>query len=355
MLVTVIAKTLELKHAFTISRGSKIKAESVFVSVKHEGLEGWGEASPNSRYQETPESCLTALAVMLDGLSGHPFYPDSTLKRVFRLVEGQYAAKAALDMALHDYLGKQLRAPFYRILGFEDGLELPTSFTIAMASPELMAERAREATGFSCLKIKVGGEMDRANIAAIRKATDKPLRVDANEAWTDRTMALREIEWLADQGVVLVEQPMPAQQLEDAIWLKQRSPLPLFADEAFTTPQSVLHLASAYHGINIKLQKCGGTLAARESITLARALGLQTMMGCMVESSLSVAAAAHLAPAVDFLDLDGFLFLNNNPFDGLDVNDGRLVLGTGPGFGVVPNSGIMMADDSPDFGNEDFD
>ncbi len=345
MLVTVLGKTLELRYAFTISRGTKTKSESVFVALKHEGLVGWGEAAPNARYGETPASTMSALATMIDLLGPQPTNYVHELNRVFARVEGEYAAKAALDLALHDYLGKSLNAPLYRIWGLDPSRSVPTSMTIAMAEPEQMAARAREAGAFHFLKIKLGGADDRAMIRAIRNATDRPLRVDANEGWRDREAALREIEWLASQKVELVEQPMPAAQLEDVAWLKERSPLPLIADESFTTPRSLLDLADAYHGVNIKLQKCGGLMAARDAIAIARSLGLSIMLGCMVESSVGIAAAAHLAPLADYLDLDGHLLLGNDPFDGLSLRDGCVWPSDKPGLGVAPNIGIMQPDE----------
>lgn len=345
MLVTVLGKTLELRHAFTISRGTKTKGESVFVNVKHEGLVGWGEASPNARYGETTATAMTALATMIDGLEERPAAFVHELSRVFGMVEGEYAAKAALDMALHDYLGKSLGAPLYRVWGLDPGRILPTSMTIAMADPEVMAARAREARDFHFLKIKLGGADDRAMIRAIRNVTDRPLRVDANEGWHDREAALREIEWLATQKVELVEQPMPAAQLEDVAWIKERSPLALIADESFTTTRSLLGLAEAYHGVNIKLQKCGGLLAAREAIAIARTMGLSVMLGCMLESSLGIAAACQLAPLADILDLDGNLLLSNDPFDGLTLRDGCVLPSDRPGLGVSPNQGIMQPED----------
>lgn len=348
MLVTVLAKTLELKHAFTISRGSKTKTDAIFVNLKHGGLVGWGEASPNIRYGETPASCMNALAVMIDGLEETPEHHTEQLARVFSMVEGEYAAKAALDMALHDYQGKRMNVPLYRIWGLNAQQVVPTSMTIGMAEPAEMAERARDAEAFQFLKVKLGGADDRAMIRAIRAAVDKKIRVDANEGWRDRDAALREIEWLASQNVELIEQPMPAAQVEDMAWLKLRSPLPLIADESFTTTNSLLGLADAYHGVNIKLQKCGGINAAREAITLARALDLKIMLGCMVESSLGIAAACHLSSLADYLDLDGHQFLVNDPFDGLSMRDGRLFPGKGAGLGMTPNLGIMQPDDDYD-------
>lgn len=352
MLVMVLRKTLNLKHAFTISRGTKTDVENVIVNLEHNGLSGWGEASANDRYNESPETTINALAAMIDALSGP--CDDKQIKELLALVPGQYAAQAAMEMALLDYRGKQLKLPLYQHWGLDPKDMAPTSMTIAMAEPQQMAIHAREASDFKILKIKLGASNDRAMIQAIRAVTDQKLRVDANEGWLDREAAAREIDWLATQGVELVEQPMPAAQLEDAIWLKSRSILPLIADEAFTTPDSINTLQDGYHGINVKLQKCGGILAARQSIEQARAQKMSVMLGCMVESSLGISAAAHLAPLADYLDLDGHLLVTNDPFDGLEMREGYLHFNNKFGLGVTPNQEIMRPEDCPTSKDEDM-
>lgn len=341
MLVTVLNKTLELNQAFTISRGTKTQSESVFVCLRHNGLVGYGEASPNARYEESPGSCMQALALMMDRLGDCPSHYRHALQSIHGVVEGQYAAKAALDMALMDYFGKTQGEPLYKLWGVDLEQAAPTCRTIPIGDPDSMAEQVKAAEQFASLKVKLGGDDDRGMISAIREVTDKPIRVDANEGWTDRDKALADIKWLADKGVELIEQPMPAGQHQDMVWLKQHSPLPLIADEAFTSLQSMAYLADGYHGVNIKLQKCGGTQAAMAAIAIARSLSLDIMMGCMVESSLGIAAAAHLSPLVDYLDLDGHFFLKRSPFDGLRFENGRVLPSDEPGLGMTPNDLIL--------------
>ena len=242
--------------------------------------------------------------------------------------------KRARELAVMDWVGESLGAPLYRLWDIDPAKMPPTSMTIAIDAPDRVRERAREASGFRVLKLKLGGAQDHAMVNAVREVTDTPIRGDANEGFPDRETAIREIEWLASHNVELVEQPLPADRLEDMMWLKARSPLPLIADEAFLRSRDLSKLANAYHGINIKLVKCGGTLAARETITLARSHGLRVMLGCTVESSLGIAAAAHLAPLADYVDLDGNLLIANDPYVGHPIVDGRIALRDAPGLGV---------------------
>jgi len=336
MKIQVKAEVLKLRHTFTIAHGSSDERVNLVVGLEHEGRVGWGLAAPNPRYGETPESCKAALLAMARELQGDPRAYEPLISSLLRNHEGEFAAKAALDMAIMDLAGKTLDAPLYRIWGLDPAGLSPTSMTIGMAAPEQVAQRAQEAAGFHVLKVKLGSADDHALIEAIRSVTQVPIRVDANEGWHSREHAIREVEWLAAHNVELVEQPMPASAIEDAVWLKQRSPLPLIADEAFTCNADLLSMGEAYHGVNIKLMKCGGTLMAREAVTLARGLGLQIMLGCMVESSLGIAAAAQLAPYADYLDLDGNLLICNDPFRGHAVIDGFLKLNDAPGLGASP-------------------
>jgi L-alanine-DL-glutamate epimerase-like enolase superfamily enzyme len=192
----------------------------------------------------------------------------------------------------------------------------------------------REAEEYPVLKVKVGLDTDEATIEAVRSVTGKPLRVDANEGWRDKETAIRKIEWLASKGVELVEQPMPADMLEEAAWVRERSPIPVFADEACLRASSIPALAGAYHGVNVKLDKAGGLREALRMVHTARACGLKVMLGCMISSSASTTAAAHLSPLVDFADLDGHLLVANDPWEGVAVRDGRLVLPDRPGLGL---------------------
>jgi L-alanine-DL-glutamate epimerase-like enolase superfamily enzyme len=263
----------------------------------------------------------------------HPSAYDTAANRV--AVLGEPAAEAAIDMALCDLAGKKLGVPLYELMGLDARQTPVTSFTIGMDTPEVVEAKVVEAGGYEVLKIKMGSDEDRQILEAVRAVTDRPLRVDANEGWTLEGARAR-LEWLESMGVELVEQPLPAGQLEEMRELRRVSPLPLFADESVYRAADIPRLAGAFDGINIKLMKCGGLAEARRMIAVARAHGMQVMLGCMIESSLAITAAAHLSPLVDFADLDGNLLIANDPFVGVTVKDGRLVLPEGPGLGVRP-------------------
>lgn len=334
MQCSFVKRTLRLSHAYTLSRGSISEKQSLFVELAHDGVVGRGEGSPIPRYGETPASCLHALERMSEIMPESPVAYEPLLRALERAQPTEHAARAAMDAAIMDWVGKSMGVPLYRLWGLESAAMPPTSMTIAIDAPERVRERAREASGFRVLKLKLGGEDDHAMVKAIREVTDQLIRGDANEGYPDRETALREMEWLAGHNVELVEQPLPADRFEDMVWLKARSPVPMIADEAFVPTSDVSDLAQAYDGINVKLVKCGGTLAAREAITLARAHDLHVMLGCTVESSLGIAAAAHLGPLVDYVDLDGNLLLANDPYEGHPIVDGCIVLRDAAGLGI---------------------
>ena len=265
-----------------------------------------------------------------------PWQFEKLLGEIFRRVPGQYAAKAALDIALMDWVGQKLGVPLYRFFGLDPNDAPITTFSIGIDTPEVTRQKVREAEAFPVLKIKVGLDTDEATIAAVRSATNKPLRVDANEGWKDREVAVRKINWLATQGVEFVEQPMPAEMLEETRWVRERVRLPLIADEACQRARDIPKLVGIFDGVNVKLDKAGGILEAFQMIQIARALGLKTMLGCMVSSSVSVTAAAHLSPLVDYADLDGNLLIANDPFTGVQVRNGKLLLPDRPGLGLKP-------------------
>ena len=321
---------LELRHTFRLSRGASGSRRNVIVKLEHEGLVGLGEAAPIARYGQSAESSAVAVAQMAERL-GDPRAFDSAARRA--AVPGQEAAEAALDIALWDLAGKRLGAPIYELLGLDPALGPPTSFTIGLDTPEIVREKVREAGEYHVLKVKLGTDDDLEVLAAVRKVTDRPLRVDANEGWT-LDGALARLETLADMGVELVEQPLPEGELDAMRELKRRSPLPLFADESVHRAEDIPRLAGAFDGINIKLMKCGGIGEALRMIHVARASGLQVMLGCMIETSIAITAAAHLLPLVDHADLDGHLLVRHDPFRGAALRDGKLVLPAGPGLGV---------------------
>jgi L-alanine-DL-glutamate epimerase-like enolase superfamily enzyme len=265
-----------------------------------------------------------------------PWQFAKIMQQVFGRVDGEWAGKAAMDIALMDWVGQKLGVPLYRYFGL-DARDAPvTTFSIGIDNPETTRQKVKEAADFPVLKIKVGLDTDEATIAAVRGATDKPLRVDANEGWKDKEVAVRKIDWLAGQGVEFVEQPMPAEMLDEMHWVHSRVHVPLIADEACRHASDIPKLVGAFDGVNVKLDKAGGILEAHRMIQVAKALGLKTMLGCMVSSSVSVTAAAHLSPLVDYADLDGNLLIANDPFTGVLVEKGKLILPDRPGLGLRP-------------------
>jgi L-alanine-DL-glutamate epimerase-like enolase superfamily enzyme len=261
---------------------------------------------------------------------------DDILDYVDAIAPGCAPAKAAIDIALHDWVGRRLGQPLYRLWGLNPEHTPWTTYTIGIDTPDVMQAKVRAVEGrFKRLKVKVGTADDRRNIEAIRRVTDLPLMVDANQGWTSREAALDQVQWLAQQGVILVEQPLPKQRLDDLAWLTERSPIPIVADESVQRLSDVVRLRGVVDGVNIKLMKCTGLREARKMITVARALGLKVMLGCMTETSCAVSAAAQLSPLADWADLDGHLLISNNPFrGGVGVEEGRLVLPDAPGVGV---------------------
>ena len=326
---------LPLRHAWTISRGTSTSKRNVIVELRHEGVVGRGEAAPNVRYGESAETVTEALRKLAPALEGDPWHFRDLSERVEHALPGNHAAKAALDIALYDLAGKRLGVPLYRMLGVDPARMPITSFSIGIDDPAALARKVLEAEPYPVLKVKLGAARVREIFGAVRAATSKVIRVDANEAWKPEE-ALQHIEWLATQGVELVEQPLPAADVEGAKWLRARSPLPLVADESLIRASDVPRLAEGFHGINVKLQKAGGIRETLRIIDVARACGLKVMIGCMVETSLGIAAAAHLGPLADWLDLDGNLLITEDPFRGHPVEQGRIQLGAGPGLGVEP-------------------
>jgi L-alanine-DL-glutamate epimerase-like enolase superfamily enzyme len=331
---------LRLRHTWTTTMSSSEYRDTLHVRLTRDGVTGIGEGAPIVRYHEDAADAQKALeAARPVILAGDPWRLETLLGEAFRQLEGQYAARAALDIALHDWVGKKLGIPVYRLLGLDPAAAPLTTFSIGIDAPETTRQKVREAEEFPVLKVKVGLGTDEATIEAVRSVTGKPLRVDANEGWKDKETALRKIDWLAAKGVELVEQPMPAVMLDEAAWIRERSPIPVFADEACLRADSIPALAGAYHGVNVKLDKAGGLREAVRMIHTARACGLKVMLGCMISSSASTTAAAHLSPLVDFADLDGHLLVANDPWDGVAVRDGRLVLPDRPGLGLRRREG----------------
>lgn len=327
---------LKLKEVFTISRGSKSEVPNVFLSVTKNGITGFGEAGPNTRYEETPEKVIEYFKGLPDNFFDEIKSPDEIAQKLQTLgIPHIQSAKAAIEMAWLDWWAKSKNEPLWRLWELNSPKSPVTSYTIGLDTPERMQQKIRAASQYPVYKIKLGTDRDREIIEAIREVTDKPLRVDANEGWTTLEQAKREIEFLATQNVELIEQPMPSLEFELMKELKKWSPLPLAADESFIGDENLEEIAEAFHVINIKLMKIGSLMKAREVIKEAHFLGMEVMIGCMIESSLANAAGALLALEAEYADLDGHLLIGNDPFKGLNVlNSGEIELSEKPGFGV---------------------
>ncbi len=327
---------LLLKHTWTISRNSTDFKNNIFVKIKRDGIEGLGEAAPNIRYDETPESTVAIIEKARPLFDKFDLWHFMDLGYAIKEISaGQSAAKAALDIAIMDWVAKRQNMPLYQYLGLNKEKVPLTTFSIGIDTPEVIREKVKEAAPYPILKIKVGRDNDREIIDAVRSVTDKPLRVDANEGWKNKEEALEKIKWLKNEGVEFIEQPMPAAMYDDIRWLRDRVDMPIIADEAVKTAADIPHLAGAYDGINIKLMKSAGLQEALRMIAMARSLGLKIMLGCMIESSLAIAAAAQISPLVDWLDLDGNLLISNDPIKGHPVVDGKIILNDKPGLGVT--------------------
>ena len=327
---------LQLRHTFTVSSYSRNTTPDVQVEIEYQGYTGYGEASMPPYLGQSVDSVTAFLEKVNLEQFADPFCLEDILAYVDSLSPGDSAAKAAVDIALHDLVGKLLGAPWYRIWGYNSAKAPSTTFTIGIDTPEVVKEKTLEcADRFNILKVKVGTASDKEMINTIRSVTDLPIAVDANQGWTDRFQALDMIYWLRDNGIVMVEQPMSVSRIDDLAWLRERSPLPIFGDESVQGLDDVRRAVGVFDGINIKLMKCGGLRNAHKMVDLARGLGLKVMLGCMTETSCAVSAAAQLSPAVDFADLDGNLLISNDLFEGVGLQEGKLVLPDRPGIGVV--------------------
>lgn len=263
-----------------------------------------------------------------------PFTLEDILAAIDALAPGNDAAKAAVDIALHDWLGKKMGYPWYKIWGLNPSKTPVTTFTIGIDTKEIVRQKVKEADEFKVLKVKLGRENDKEMIETIREVTDKPLRVDINQGWTDRNTALTMIEWLAKRGVEFIEQPMPKDRLDDMAWLRSKSPLPIVGDESVVRLADIRKAYGVFDGINVKLMKSTGMREAYKMITVAKGLGMKVMLGCMTETSCAISAAAQLSPLVDWADLDGAVLIKNDLFRGASIVDGKVTLTTLPGIGA---------------------
>ncbi|MGI8964474.1 MAG: dipeptide epimerase [Limisphaerales bacterium] len=331
MKIKITPFQLSLTHQWAIASdvktGGKTSYGTVFLELEEDGVIGLGEAAPSSRYQENTET-VTAFLKLIDPKKLSFDNLDASLKYLEQVAPGNYAGKTAVNIALLDGAARKKGQAIYDFLGlgFTEKKHL-TSFTIGIDKPEMIRKKVCEAAIYPILKLKVGGPDDRLNLAALRDAAPtKTVRVDGNEGWKTKEEALENIEWFAKDGhVEYVEQPMPASSNpKDLMWLKERSPLPLFGDESYHHASDVNFCADCFHGVNVKLIKTGGISGGFEALQAARKAGLKTMVGCMIESSIEITAAAHLAELTDHFDIDGNILISNDPYLGVTSFNGML-------------------------------
>lgn len=325
---------LLLKHPFTISGHSRASTPLMLVQLEHDGFIGYGEASMVPYLGESIQTATDFLSKIEIVRFKLPFDFAVIHNYLDSIAAGNTAVKAALDIALYDLEGKLTNKPCWQLMQSNPALMPPTSFTVGIDTPDNMRQKALEARDFKIIKVKLGGDYDKERIAAIRSVTDVPLYVDVNQGWADRNVALEMIWWLFEQGVILVEQPLPKHDIDGNAWITSKSPLPIIGDEAVQRLSDVEKAVDVYHGINVKLMKSGGMYEAKQMIDKARQCGLKVLVGCMSESSCATLAAAAFAPQCDWADIDGPFLTTNNPYAMPDFADGKYLLGSTPGLGL---------------------
>ncbi len=325
---------LQLKHVFTLANSSRSTTPVMLTSIQYDGFTGYGEASMPPYLGENQETAAKFLKQVNLAQFSSPFLLDDILTYVDGIAQGNAAAKASVDIALHDLLGKIMGQAWHKIWGLSPEKTPLTSFTIGIDTDEVVKQKVHEASPYKILKVKMGRDNDKGMINSIRSVTQIPLCVDVNQGWKDKHHALDMIHWLKEQGIVFIEQPMPKTSIEDLVWLREKSPLPIFADEALQRLVDVPKMEGIYDGINIKLMKCTGMREAHKMANLAIALGMKVMLGCMTETSCAVSAAAQLSPLSEFADLDGNLLISNDPYEGILIKEGKITLDSKPGIGI---------------------
>lgn len=326
---------LQLRHVFTIANSSRTTTPVVLTEIEYDGITGYGEASLPPYLGETQASVVEFLKKVDLSRFASPFEMEDILTYTDKITENNTAAKASVDIALHDLVGKMMGQPWYKIWGLDKNKVPSTTFTIGIDTKEALIQKTKEdAPKYNILKVKLGRDNDREMIEAIRTVTDKPLAIDANQGWNDKHYALDMIYWLKEKGTLMIEQPMSKHKPDDIAWVTERSPLPVFADESFQRLTDIPRLKGVFTGVNIKLMKCTGMREAWKILTVARAANMQVMIGCMTETSCAISAASQISPAVDFADLDGNLLISNDIYRGTEVIGGKLVLNDLPGIGI---------------------
>ena len=334
MKLTYKPYNLQLQHTFSVSGYSRNTTPIVLVEIAHENLIGYGEASLPPYLGESQKSVISFMKKVDLSQFKNPLELTDILQYLNAIPTSNKVAIAAIDIALHDLMGKIMQKPLYEIWGINPYNTPYTSYTIGIDKVEIIKNKTLEANQYKILKVKLGSANDKQIINTIRSVTDVPLYIDANQGWKDKFQALEMIQWLAEKGIELIEQPMPKAQLDDMAWLTQHSPLPTIADESFQELGDIEKLKGVYSGINIKLMKSAGLLEALKMIQTANNQNMKVMLGCMTETSCAISAAAHLSPLVDWADLDGNLLITNDPFDGVKINNGKITLNSSFGIGV---------------------
>ncbi|MGM9800217.1 MAG: dipeptide epimerase [Muribaculaceae bacterium] len=334
--LTFFPYELQLRHAFNLAKYSRTTTPDVQVRLEYDGIVGYGEASMPPYLGESVESVTKFLSALDLSQFTDPFRIEEIHEYMDSVAPNNRAAKASVDIALHDLLGKIMGQPWYKIWGLDPGKAPSTSFTIGIDKADVVRQKVDEADPYNVLKVKMGLDNDKELVEIIRSKTDRPICVDANQGWSDKEKALEMCHWLSERNCLFVEQPMPKEMIEETAWLRERSPLPIIADEFLQRLPDVRRAAEAYDGINIKLMKSTGMHEAYQMAVLARALGMKVMLGCMTETSCAVTAAAQLAPMVDWADLDGNLLIANDLFDGIKIVNGKVTIPERPGIGVEP-------------------
>ncbi len=328
---------LKLRHAFNLARNQRTTTPGVQVQIEYDGVVGYGEASMPPYLGESVASVTEFLSKLDLSQFSDPFRIEEIHEYMESVAPDNRAAKASVDIALHDLTGKIMGQPWYKIWGLNPEKAPNTSFTISYdENPEELRKKIEETAPFKVIKVKMGTGHDKQLVEAFRRYSDVPICVDANQGWNDRNKALEMCHWLAERNCLFVEQPMDKAAIDDTAWLRERSPLPIIADEFMQRLPDVKRAAGAYDGINIKLMKSTGMHEAYQMAVLARSLGMKVMLGCMTETSCAVSAASQLSPMVDWADLDGNLLIANDIFDGMKIVDGKVTIPDRPGIGVVP-------------------
>jgi L-Ala-D/L-Glu epimerase len=333
--LSFVPYTLELKHVFTVASNSRTTTPVVLTEIEYEGIRGYGEASMPPYLGESQKTVIDFLSKVDLSKFSDPFQLETIMDYVDKIDTRNTAAKASVDIAMHDLVGKLIGQPWFRIWGYNPLNTPDTSFTIGIDTPEIVKQKTKEALPYKILKVKLGKENDKEMIESVRSVTNKPIYVDVNQGWKDRQYALDMTYWLKEKGVLFVEQPMPKESIDDIAWLTSQSPIPIIADEAVQRLTDLVSLRGAYSGVNIKLMKCTGMREAHKMLEYAKANNMKVMIGCMTETSCAVSAASHLSPVADYADLDGPLLIKNDVFDGMKIIDGKVTLPDRPGIGVI--------------------